>query len=100
MRDAHQARQISVAARLHQHALARINEDDHQVGGAGSGHHVARVLLVAGCVADDEFALGRGEIAIRHVDGDALLALGLQAISEQRKIDRRHTALCAGFGNG
>jgi hypothetical protein len=28
-----------------------------------------------------------GEIAIRHVDRDALLALGPQTISEQREID-------------
>src|ERR1039458_2035533 len=41
-----------------------------------TGGHVARVLLVAGSVRDDELALGCGEIAIGDVDGDALLAFG------------------------
>ena len=43
-------------ARLRQHALARIDQDDGQIGGGGAGHHVARVLLMAGRVGDDEFA--------------------------------------------
>ena len=50
-------------------------------------HHVAGVLLVTGRIGDDELALGGREIAIRHVDGDALLALGLEAVGEQRQID-------------
>jgi len=54
-------------------------------------------LLVAGRVADDELALGRGEVTISHVDRDALLALGLQAVREQGQIDGGHAALCAGF---
>ena len=37
-------------------------------------------------VRDDEFALGGGEIAVGHVDGDALLALRLQAVYQQRQI--------------
>ena len=31
----------------------------------------------------------RGEVAVGHVDGDALLALGLQAVGQQRQVDRR-----------
>ena len=41
-------------------------------------------------VGDDELALRGREIAIRHVDGDALLALGLQAVDQQCQI--RHLA--------
>ncbi|MNG14796.1 hypothetical protein D3C84_985820 [compost metagenome] len=38
-------------------------------------------------VGNDELALGRGEVTVGHVDGDALLALGLQAIDQQRQVD-------------
>jgi hypothetical protein len=41
---------------------------------------------VAGAIRDDELALRRREIAIRDIDGDALLALGGKAIDEQREI--------------
>src|SRR6185369_13705923 len=37
-------------------------------------------------VADDELAAGRGEIAVSHVDSDALLAFGRQAVGEQRQV--------------
>ena len=73
--------------RLHGHAAARVDEDHGGVGGAGARHHVARVLLVAGRVGDDEFALRRREIAVSDVDGDALLALDRQPVHQQRQID-------------
>src|SRR6185503_20625137 len=50
--------------------------------------HVARVLLVAGRVGDDELALRGREVAIRDVDRDALLALGLEAVGEECEVDR------------
>ena len=53
----------------------------------GAGGHVAGVLLVAGRVGDDELALVGGEVAVGDVDGDALLALGLEAVGEQGEID-------------
>jgi hypothetical protein len=53
----------------------------------GAGDHVARVLHVAGRVGDDELALGRGEIAIGHVNRDALFALGAQAVGEVGQVD-------------
>jgi hypothetical protein len=34
----------------------------------------------------DELALRRLEVAIRDIDGDALLALGLQAVDQQREV--------------
>jgi hypothetical protein len=54
---------------------------------AGAGGHVARVLLVAGSVGDDEFALVGGEIPVGDIDGDPLLALGLEAVGEESQID-------------
>ena len=72
---------------LHQHALARIDQDDGELGVGGAGRHVAGILLVAGRIGDDEGAARRGEEAIGDVDGDALLALGLQAVDQQREVD-------------
>ena len=68
--------------------LARIDQQHGEVAVRGAGRHVARVLLVARRVGDDEFPPRRREIAIGDVDGDALLALGLEPVDEQRKIDR------------
>lgn len=38
-------------------------------------------------IGDDKFAFFGREIAIGHVDGDALFALGLQAVHQQRQIE-------------
>ena len=76
-----------MAAGLGQHALARVDQDDGEIGIGGAGRHVAGILLMARRVGDDEFALVGGEEAIGHVDGDALLALGLQPVHQQREID-------------
>src|SRR3990172_147000 len=60
-----------------------VKQDDGEVGGGRAGDHVAGVLLVARGVGDDEAAAGRGEVPVGHVDGDALLALGLEAVGEE-----------------
>ena len=85
--DADQLGEIGVAPGLGQDALARIDQQDREVGGRRTGHHVARILLVARRIGDDEFALRAGEEAIGDVDRDALLALRRQAVDEQREID-------------
>ena len=69
MRDAQERRDERMAPRLLQHAVAGVDEDDREVRGGCAGHHVARVLDVAGGVRDDELASGRGEVPVRHVDG-------------------------------
>ena len=51
-----------------------------------------------GRVGDDELAPRRVEVAVGHVDRDALLALGAQAVGEQREVRRsrrRAGATCA-----
>jgi hypothetical protein len=75
-----------VAARLLRHPVAGVDEDERQVGRGGAGDHVARVLRVARRVGDDEAPAGGGERAVGDVDGDALLALGAQAVREQREV--------------
>ena len=67
--------------------MARVHQDHRRVRRRGTRGHVARVLLVAGRVGDDERALIRGEEAVGHVDGDALLAFRLQAVEQQREVD-------------
>src|SRR3954463_10245706 len=47
---------------------------------------------MARAVSDDELAPRRGEVAVGDVDGDALLALGLQAVGQERKVDLRCAA--------
>ena len=90
MLDSQQGSDERVTARLRQNAVARIDQNDGEIRGRSAGGHVARVLLVPRRVGDDELPFGRGEIAVRDVDGDALFALGAQAVGEQRKVD------CAG----
>ena len=87
MRDAEERGDERMALGLRQDAVAGVDEDDGQVGRGGAGGHVARVLLVSGRVGDDELAPGRGEVAVGHVDGDALLPLGLQTVGEEGEID-------------
>ena len=86
--DAEQRGDEGVAAGLRQHAVARVDEHDRQVGAGRAGRHVPGVLFVAGGVGDDELPLRRREIAVGHVDGDALLPLGLEAVQQQGQIGR------------
>ena len=74
--NAEQRGDAGVAAGLVEDAFAGVDENDGDIGGGGAGGHVARVLLVARGVGDDEFSFGGGEVAIGDVDGDALFALG------------------------
>ena len=85
--DAEQRHQVAVAPGLGEHALAGVDEDDGEVGGRGAGDHVAGVLLVARGVGDDELAPLGGEEAVGDVDGDALLALGGEAVDQEGEVE-------------
>ena len=87
MPDAEQRDQEAVAPRLGQHAFPRVDQDHAQVRGRRARDHVARVLLVTGAVRDDELALLGGEESVGHVDRDPLLALGRQAVEQQREVE-------------
>ena len=91
--NADQLGQVAVAAGLGEDAFACVDQDDGDVGGGGGGHHVAGVLLVAGRVGNDVLAGAGGEVTVGDVDGDALFALGLQAVGEQRQVDGGEAAL-------
>ncbi len=80
-------RNICMAPRLNLYALAGVDQHDRGICGRFARGHVACVLLVAWRVRDDELAPRRGEVAVRHVDRDALLTLGAQPVGQQREID-------------
>ena len=92
VRHAQELGDREVPARLRDDALARVDEQDGRVRGRGAGDHVARVLLVPGAVGEDEAAPRREERAVGDVDRDALLALGAQAVREQREVERAAAA--------
>ena len=65
-----------------------VYQDDGGIGGRCARYHVAGVLFVSGRVGDDEFALGRGEIAVSDIDGDALFAFGGKTVGEAGEVGR------------
>ena len=88
---AQQVREQGVATRLRQQRgqgvlpvdFGGVYQHHGGVGLAGGGDHVARVLLVAGGVADDEFARFGGEVAPGYVDGDASAKIGRASCRER-----------------
>jgi hypothetical protein len=94
--DAEQPRDARVAPRLHLHPLPCVDEEDGHVGGRRAGRHVARVLLVPRRVGEDELALRGREVAVGHVDRDALLALRLEAVGEQGEVDQADATVLRG----
>ena len=86
VRHAQQRREERVAPALLGDALAGVEQDQRDVGRRGAGDHVPGVLDVARGVRDDELAARGREVAVGDVDRDALLALGAQAVGQQRQV--------------
>ena len=84
-----------VPAGLLDDAVASVDEDQGELGGRGAGDHVAGVLDVARGVGEDVRPGGGREVAVGDVDGDALLALGAQAVGEQGQVGRVEAAVAA-----
>ena len=72
---------------LRQYPLAGVDQYDSQFRVGRAGRHIARVLLVPGCIGHHEPAFIRCEVAPGHVDGNALLALRRQTVDQQGKVD-------------
>ena len=89
-----------MAACLGLHTVASINQDDRKTCRGSAGRHVAGVLLMPRRVRDDELAARGGEVAVSHVDGDALLSFGAQAVGEQGQIGAIRAALNRGLLDG
>jgi len=52
---------------------------------------------VAGCIRDDELALGGGKVSVGHIDRDALLALSPEPIRQQGEVDMFVSTLPGGI---
>ena len=66
--------------------FAGIDQHHSRIGTGCSRDHVARVLLMPRRIANDEFALFGGEIAVSHINGDALFAFGRQTIGQECQV--------------
>ena len=86
--DAKKMQQIAVAPRLVAHALQRIDDQHGAVRLRGAGDHVAQEFGVARRVDQHHVARAGTEANLRGIDGDALVALGLQRIEQERPFER------------
>ncbi len=88
---AHERADGEVAMRLRADSARGIDHEDGHIA-VGCGHrHVARVLLVPGRVRhEDTAAVGQVHVPVGDVDGDALLALGLEPVGEEGEVDLPH----------
>ncbi len=87
VRHAEQGGEQQMAPRLIDDAVTGVDQHDGELGVRHAGDHVARVLHVPRAVGDHEVAVRRREVAVGHVDRDALLALGAQAVGQQGEVD-------------
>ena len=86
--DAHERADGQVPVGLVADAAVRVDHEDGHVAVGRRDGHVAGVLLVARGVGDEHPAAVRQvHVPVRHVDRDALLPLGLEAVGEQRVVD-------------
>jgi hypothetical protein len=81
---------------LFENAGAGVDQQHREIGGRSAGRHVAGVLHVTRRVGNDERAPVGGEIAVGDIDGDALFALGLQTVEQQREVRKAELVLLAG----
>jgi hypothetical protein len=91
--DAEQVQQITMEARLLLHAVAGVDQEQRGVGAGCAGDHVLDEFAVARRVDDDVVALGGLEPDLGGVDGDALVALGLEGVHQERPFERHAAPL-------
>lgn len=97
---AQECRDVEVATRLLDDAVAGVDKQHHCLGGGHAGDRVARVLHMARGIRQDKGALVRRKVAVGHIDRDALLALGTQAVDKQAQIHAVETAVRRGAFHG
>ncbi len=95
--DAEQMQQIAVAPRLVAHAFQRIDDQHGAVGLRSAGDHVAQEFGVTGRIDQHHVARAGAEADLRGVDGDALIAFGLQRIQKKRPFERHAAPRADGF---
>ena len=84
---AEQRGDADVAPRLLTQPGGGVDEHQRQIGRRCARRHVPGVLDVPGAVGDDELAVGGRGVAVGHIDRDALLALGAQAVGHEGQVD-------------
>ena len=90
--DAEQMEQIGVPARGLADALGGIHDHDRGIGAGRPADHVLQELAVARGVDDDVVAPRRAEPDLGRVDGDRLVALGLEGVEHEGPFDRHAAA--------
>ena len=81
--DPEKVQQIAMAAGLLTDTLRRIDQQERGIRLCGAGDHVAQELGVPGGVDQNHVARGRAEANLTGVEGDPLLALGLQCVQQE-----------------
>ena len=80
MADAEEVADEKVAVGLLDDTFSGIDQDNGYLRSGSTRHHVSGVLHVSRSIRHDEIGLVGIEIDMRHIDGDALLALGYQPV--------------------
>jgi hypothetical protein len=89
---AQQMQEVAVAAGLIAYTLRGIDDQQGGIGLRGAGDHVAEELGVSGRVDQHDVARGSAQTDLAGIDGDALIALGLQRIEQKRPFERHAAA--------
>ena len=98
---AHQRADRQVPVGLARHPAGGVDQQQGNVGRRGRDGHVAGVLLVPGGVGDDDPpAVRQRHVPVGHIDGDALLPLGLQPVGQKRVVDLPRRDRRAGTTDG
>jgi hypothetical protein len=74
---------IAVPAGLVAHPLGGVDDQHGGIGLRRAGDHVAEKLGVSRRVDQDDVACGGAQPNLAGIDGDALIALGLQGIEQE-----------------
>ena len=82
-----------MAAGLLLHAFVGVDQQQRGFGAGRARDHVLEEFLVARRVDDHVLAFRRAEPDLRGVDGDVLVALGLQAVHQKRPLERHRRAV-------
>jgi hypothetical protein len=86
--NAEQMQQIAVATRLVAHPLRRVDDQESGVRLRRTCDHVAEELRMSGRVDQHDVARRGAEPDLAGIERDALVALGLQCIEQERPLER------------
>ena len=95
MANAEKTSDAEVASGLLLEPRRGVENDQSDVGVAGTRCHIRGVLHVSRAVGNHKLALGGGRVAVGHVNRDALLALGAKTVGHKAEVEVAHAALLA-----